>query len=126
MLIKPNYVLARTFETGTGDVTLNGNTTINGSKTFETGTGDVALNGDVNIAANKQLCWHRFETGTGNITLNGDVTIDTGKSFSSDNVNIDGGSLMAPNWFIFCFIWSITTITASIVLMNWANNYITE
>ena len=55
-----------------------------------------------------------FETGTGNITLNGDVTIDTGKSFSSDNVDIDGGSIDGTTiGSSSALSGAFTTITAS-------------
>jgi hypothetical protein len=44
-----------TFATGTGAVSLNGDTTIAGSHTFTTGTSAVALNGDTTIANGKNL-----------------------------------------------------------------------
>jgi hypothetical protein len=74
---------AKTFSTGSGDVSLKGHTAIasgknlhmdSGSGTFQTGSGDVSLNGDVTIHASKN-----FESGQGNVVLNANVWIADGK-----------------------------------------------
>ena len=79
-----------TFTTGEGDVSLNGNTTINGSKTFTTGTGAVSLMGHVTIDADKNLTM----SGTGGITVgSGGITLEnsqTIKNSTSGTVSING------------------------------------
>jgi len=76
---------AHTFTTGTGNVTIKGDMSIDADKdfdmsggtgTFATGTGNVSLNGDVTIAADKNLAMSgtaTFTTGTGDVTINGQL-----------------------------------------------------
>ena len=61
-----------TLTSGTGAVTLNGDTTVSGSKTFSTGTGNVSINGNI-ITAIAQTGANTFSTGTGNVSINGNV-----------------------------------------------------
>ena len=79
---------------GAGATTLGGTLGVTGITTL---TGALNANGDVTIAADKNLTMSSgtgtFTTGTGDVTLNGNVTIATGQSFSSNNVDIDGGSI---------------------------------
>eukprot|EP00927_Polykrikos_kofoidii_P030507 TRINITY_DN26220_c0_g1_i1.p1 TRINITY_DN26220_c0_g1~~TRINITY_DN26220_c0_g1_i1.p1 ORF type:complete len:751 (+),score=87.31 TRINITY_DN26220_c0_g1_i1:71-2254(+) len=76
-----------TFATGTGAITLNGDTSLASAKnlamhstsagTFTTGTGAVSLNGATTISGA-----NTFTTGTGNVIINGDTTITASKSFT--------------------------------------------
>jgi hypothetical protein len=78
---------ANTFGTGTGAVSLNGDTTIasgknftqSGGGTFTTGSGANTLSGDTSVAGS-----HTFDTGTGNVGLNGNTTVASGKSFTAN------------------------------------------
>src|SRR6202035_414108 len=79
-----------TFQTGTGNISLNGSVITNisqtGATTFSTGTGAISLNGAVTLASAKSFTSAggaanfdfsassgTFQTGTGNISLNGSV-----------------------------------------------------
>merc|ERR1712129_680002 len=57
------------------------------AKTFTTGTGAISLNGDVTVAVNRNLKMQdtgngSFETGTGPVKLNGDTTVKNTKKFT--------------------------------------------
>eukprot|EP00928_Gymnodinium_smaydae_P070187 TRINITY_DN54097_c0_g1_i1.p1 TRINITY_DN54097_c0_g1~~TRINITY_DN54097_c0_g1_i1.p1 ORF type:complete len:816 (-),score=165.15 TRINITY_DN54097_c0_g1_i1:95-2542(-) len=79
----------------TRDLTLNGNFAQNDdpaspvvAKTFTTATGQITLNGDVAVATGKNVVMAAagggaFTTGTGAVTLNGDTTINTARTFTS-------------------------------------------
>ncbi len=66
------------FATGTGAATLNGATTISSSETFTTGTGAVTLNGATTVSGS-----NTFATGTGAVTLNGATTISSSNAFTT-------------------------------------------
>jgi hypothetical protein len=84
---------AHTFTTGTGNVTIKGDLSIDagidfdmsdGAGTFATGTGNVTIKGDLSIDADKDFDMSAgagtFATGTGAVSLDGDVTIAAGKT----------------------------------------------
>lgn len=97
-----------TLTTGTGNVTLNGDTTIAGSKTFTTGTGAVTIKGDVGIDADKDLVMGtagsgtgEIKTGTGAIALNGSTTVATGKTLAvTDADKLTVGGKIVPQYLI--------------------------
>ena len=97
-----------TLTTGTGNVTLNGDTTIAGSKTFTTGTGAVTIKGDVVIDADKDLVMGtdgsgtgEIKTGTGAIALNGSTTVATGKTLAvTDADKLTVGGKIVPQYLI--------------------------
>mmetsp|Transcript_53311 Transcript_53311/g.135261 ORF Transcript_53311/g.135261 Transcript_53311/m.135261 type:complete len:741 (+) Transcript_53311:41-2263(+) len=78
---------AKTFATGTGAITLNGDVGVasgmdfamvsTGTGTFSTAAGAITLNGDVTQSGTKT-----FATGAGAVTLNGASTVADYKSFS--------------------------------------------
>lgn len=63
------------FTTGTGTVSLLGNTAISGSKTFTTGTGAVSLMGPTTIAASQAFTVGTSAGGGGTTTIYGNVVI---------------------------------------------------
>lgn len=82
-----------TFTTGSGAVSLNGDTTlaanknltVSGTGAFTSGSGAVSLNGDTTLAANKNLTMSgtgTFATGTGAVSLNGDTTLAANKNLT--------------------------------------------
>ncbi|CAE8601991.1 unnamed protein product [Polarella glacialis] len=76
-----------TFATGTGTISLNGDTTVasaknlqmaaGGSGSFQTGTGSVTLNGNTQISSS-----NTFTTGTGAVELSGTTLVTAGKTFT--------------------------------------------
>ncbi|CAE8622187.1 unnamed protein product, partial [Polarella glacialis] len=76
-----------TFATGTGTISLNGDTTVapaknlhmaaGGSGSFQTGTGSVTLNGNTQISSS-----NTFTTGTGAVELSGTTLVTPGKTFT--------------------------------------------
>ena len=93
-----------TIQTGTGDITLNGNVAQTSTKTFGTGTGAVSLNGHVTIAAAKDLIMTTtgaFTSGTGAIALKGDTTISTTKTLAvTDADKLTVGGIIVPQYTI--------------------------
>jgi fibronectin-binding autotransporter adhesin len=81
----------------TGGIALNGNTTVGGSSTFSTGSGLVSLNGDTTMANGKNFTQNgggTFSTGSGNVSLNGSTTVASGKTFTvTDSATALGGNL---------------------------------
>lgn len=77
-----------------GILNVYGNTILQGAFTFSTGTGAISLNGDTTIASGKnfsQTGGGNFSTSTGPNNLNGNVTIASGKTLTL------GGALFASN-----------------------------
>ncbi|CAE8638652.1 unnamed protein product [Polarella glacialis] len=76
-----------TFATGTGLISLNGDTTVasakylhmaaGGTGSFQTGTGSVTLNGNTQISSS-----NTFTTGTGAVELSGTTLVTAGKTFT--------------------------------------------
>jgi len=68
---------------GATALTLDGDTSVNAAHTFTTGTGNVTIKGDMSIDADKDFDMSggtgTFATGTGAVSLNGDVTVASGK-----------------------------------------------
>jgi hypothetical protein len=78
-----------TFQTGTGVVTLNGNTVISGSKTFTSGTGQVSLAGAVQLADNTPLTVGTAGNG-GNTQMFGKVYVGGAQSGTSTLLDVYG------------------------------------
>jgi len=75
-----------TFKTGTGAVTIGGDTTISGAKTFTTGTGNVTVKGDLSIDAGSDFDMSggggTFATGTGTVSILGTVSVAADKNIA--------------------------------------------
>lgn len=103
-----------TIQTGTGNITLNGNVAQTSTKTFATGTGAVGLNGDVTIAAGKNLTMTTtgaFTSGTGAVALNGDTTIPTAKTLAvTDADKLTVGGVIVPQKLVMNFPISATSV----------------
>jgi len=76
------------FETGTGSVTLNGDTTITSTKTFTTGAGAVTLAGDTTVSNSKTFSVGANAGSGGQTTIHGEVQI--GSSTATGNVVLYG------------------------------------
>lgn len=96
------------FTTGTGAVTLNGDTTVTAGGTFTTGTGAVTLNGATEITADKT-----FTTNTGIVTLGANVAILGTSTFTTGSgaVALDGDVAIASGM-------TLTTGTGGLVTLN--------
>ncbi|HET7630423.1 MAG TPA: hypothetical protein VFK03_03545, partial [Candidatus Saccharimonadales bacterium] len=92
-----------TFQTGTGTVSLNGDTTVasgknftqSGGGTFSTGSGANTLNGDVGIASGKNFLQNgggTFTTGSGANQLNGNTLIAGTATFTVNGGNTSLGA----------------------------------
>jgi hypothetical protein len=86
-----------TIQSGSNGIHLDGNTSVEGSHSFTTGTGTVSLNGDTTVASGKNFSQSgggNFGTGSGNVSLNGNTTVAAGKTFTvTDSATTLGGNL---------------------------------
>jgi hypothetical protein len=77
-------------------ITLDGDTTIDGTHTFATGTGNVTVKGDLSIDADKDFDMSAgagtFATGSGAVSLAGNVGLATTKSYTSGTASAIGGT----------------------------------
>jgi hypothetical protein len=77
-------------------ITLDGDTALDGTHTFTTGTGNVTVKGDMSIDAGKDFDMSAgagtFATGTGAVSLAGNVGLATTKSYTSGTASAIGGT----------------------------------
>ena len=93
-----------TFDTSTGNNTLNGNTTISGTNTFTTGTGAVTLNGATSVSGA-----NTFTVGTGATTLGGTLGV-TGDTTLTGALTANGNSTLGDA--------ATDTLTINATLLN--------
>ncbi len=80
---------ATTFSTGTGNVSLNGNTAVTGSNTFTVGTGATSLGGTLGVTGNVSVNTNKFtiDASTGNTVIGGTLTVTGNTSLSTLNTS---------------------------------------